>query len=89
MPAYWIYCLMYQGIPFYVGSTSNPKRRKREHKSRKTDSKVPPEISNFVWHILEANVDKEDRFKREQFWIDYCCPIYNKGIACKIRHDLS
>jgi hypothetical protein len=67
---------MYQGLVLYIGSTANEKRRQREHKYR--GDSVPKDI-DWTWHILESYIDPEERYIREQFWIEECQPIYNKN----------
>lgn len=72
----------------YVGSAVNVVRRWRRHKHDLRKSvHACRHLQNayrkygadaFDWEIVEAVGDKEDLISREQFWMDFFRPAYNK-----------
>lgn len=69
---------------FYIGSTNNFKRRMFQHKSQLKNNKHSNKklqnsynkygLDNFKFEIVE---ECEDRFIREQFFIDTLTPVFN------------
>lgn len=86
---YAIYAIVNQVTKdMYVGSAVNLTRRWSAHKSKLTNGKHHCEhLQNafrkygpdaFCWEIVEFVDDAEKLIEKEQFWIDFFRPIYNK-----------
>ncbi len=73
---------------YYIGATSNFKRRQREHlyklkKNKHHSAKLQHAWNkynedSFVFEIMEENVSIDDLFDREQYWMDYHS-AFNEG----------
>ena len=72
----------------YVGSAVTVNRRWNTHRSNLRSGTHPCRhlqnayakygAANFDWEIIEFVADKENLIQREQFWIDFFHPAYNK-----------
>jgi predicted GIY-YIG superfamily endonuclease len=80
----YIYALVDETHVFYVGRTSNPKRRFREHVNGRSGSgseNIPPEIrAEFRMKILEETTYK-DAHEAEAKLIQELKPEYNKRMS--------
>jgi group I intron endonuclease len=72
----------------YVGSAVAVNRRWNAHRSQLRNGKhhckhlqnahVKYGDNGFDWEIIELVANKEDLIKREQFWLNFFQPVYNK-----------
>ena len=75
MIGYIYYILDLTNANMYIGSTNNIENRIRQHKQNKFNKCISKQIidnNNYIFEIFEENEfdTKEDRLKREQFYID-------------------
>jgi len=71
-----IYSLETGGVVWYVGSTTDTKRRLKAHRNK--ESRASKEIGDYdiEFHILEE-CDIETRYERERHYYETLKPLYN------------
>lgn len=67
----------------YIGQTTNPEKRYREHLRRKDNTYFHNALgkygeANFTYEVLESNIDSSKLDEREIYWISYY-DSYNNG----------
>ena len=87
-----IYAIVHRATrDMYVGSAINIARRWRRHKNELNNNKhycyhlqnsyLKNGSSAFDWEIIEFVDSKSALIQREQFWVDFFKPIYNKRLV--------